>query len=145
MSDGYLQGLLHRLWNNAPQDRVIMLNQKFTAQDGDPPVLYARAVVETVKIGLKRFRTFLGRNTIANVDIITDVNHHNDHSDFMTELDRARLDDGRFKGVNSIVRLASTASRLLQLADVGAYARNWILPGEINDQRLRDHYGIAVR
>src|SRR3546814_4754350 len=58
---------------NAPQDRVIMLNQKFTAQDGDPPVLYARAVVETVKIGLKRFRTVLGRNTIANVDIITDV------------------------------------------------------------------------
>src|SRR3546814_9469644 len=86
MSDGYLQGLLHRLWNNAPQDRVIMLNQKFTAQDGDPPVLYARAVVETVKIGLKRFRTVLGRNTIANVDIITDVNHHNDHPDFMTEL-----------------------------------------------------------
>src|SRR3546814_9614542 len=102
-----------------------MLNQKFTAQDGDPPVLYARAVVETVKIGLKRFRTVLGRNTIANVDIITDVNHHNDHPDFMTELDRARLDDGRFKGVNRIVRLDSTASRLLQLADVVAYARKW--------------------
>src|SRR3546814_20484644 len=114
---------------------------------GDPPVLYARAVVETVKIGLKRFRTVLGRNTIANVDIITDVNHHNDHPDFMTELDRARLDDGRFKGVNRIVRLDSTASRLLQLADVVAYARKWIVAEELNarsEERREGNEGVST-
>src|SRR3546814_20331585 len=77
MSDGYLQGLLHRLWNNAQQDRVIMLNQKFTAQDGDPPVLSPRAVVDTVRIGLKRFRPDLGRTTIANVGLKLHVNPHN--------------------------------------------------------------------
>lgn len=144
LSDGYLQGLLHRLWIEAPRDRVIMLNQKFAAQDGDPPVLYAQAVVETVKIGLKRFRAVLGRNTIANVDVITDVNHHNDHPHFTAELERARLDDGRFRGVNRIVRLDSAASRLLQLADVVAYARKWIVAEELNAQGLRDSYGIEV-
>lgn len=144
MSDGYLQGLLHRLWNEAPQDRIIMLNQKFAMQDGDPPILYAQAVVETVKIGLKRFRTVLGQNTIANIDVITDVNHHNDHPAFQTELDRARHDDGRFKGVNRIVRLDSAASRLLQLADVVAYARKWIVAEDLNAQGLRDRFGIEL-
>lgn len=144
MSDGYLQGLLHRLWNEAPQDRIIMLNQKFAMQDGDPPILYAQAVVETVKIGLKRFRTVLGQNTIANIDVITDVNHYNDHPAFQTELDRARHDDGRFKGVNRIVRLDSAASRLLQLADVVAYARKWIVAEDLNAQGLRDRFGIEL-
>jgi hypothetical protein len=111
---------------------------------GDPPVLYAQAVVETVKIGLKRFRTVLGRNTIANVDVVTDVNHHNDHPHFAAELERARLDDGRFRGVNRIVRLDSAASRLLQLADVVAYARKWIVAEELNAQGLRDSYGIEI-
>lgn len=144
LTDGYLQGLLHRLWMDAPRDRVVMLNQKFAAQDGDPPLLYAQALVETVKIGLKRFRGVLGRNTIANVDVITDVNHHNDHPQFAAELERARLEDGRFRGVNRIVRLDSAASRLLQLADVVAYARKWIVAEELNAQGLRDRFGIEV-
>lgn len=144
LNDGYLQGLLHRLWAEAPRDRVIMINQKFSVQDGEAPVLYAQAVVETVKIGLKRFRGVLGRNTIANVEIITDVNHHNDHPQFLAELERARLNDGRYRGVNRIVRLDSAASRLLQLADVVAYARKWIVAEELNAQGLRDRFGIEV-
>lgn len=144
LNDGYLQGLLHRLWTAAPRDRIVMLNQKFGVQEGDPPILYAQAVVETVKIGLKRFRSVLGRNTIANLDIITDVNQHNDHPVFMAELERARLDDGRFRGVNRIVRLDSAASRLLQLADVVAYARKWIVAEELNAQGLRDGFGIEI-
>lgn len=144
MSDGYLQGLLHRVWSEAPQDRVVMLNQKFANQDGDPPVLYAQAVVETVKIGLKRFRGVLGRGSVANVDVVTDVNHHNDHPAFLAELDRARLSDGRFKGVNRVVRLDSAASRLLQLADVVAYARKWIVAEDLNAQGLRDRFGIEL-
>ncbi len=144
LADGYLQGLLHRLWAEAPRDRVVLLNQKFATQIGDPPLLYAQAVVETVKIGLKRFRSVLGRDTIANVDVITDVNHHNDHPQFTAELERARKDDGRFRGVNRVVRLDSAASRLLQLADVVAYARKWIVAEELNAQGLRDNFGIEV-
>ena len=144
LNDGYLHGLLHRLWTVASRDRIVMLNQKFGVQEGDPPILYAQAVVETVKIGLKRFRSVLGRDTIANLDIITDVNQHNDHPAFMAELERARLDDGRFRGVNRIVRLDSAASRLLQLADVVAYARKWIVAEELNAQGLRDGFGIEI-
>lgn len=144
LSDGYLQGLLDRLRAGPHLDRVVMINQKFPTQEGDPPVLYAQAVVETVKIGLKRFRQVLGRDSVSNVDVITDVNQHNDHPSFGAELERARQDDGRFRGVNRVVRLDSAASRLLQLADVVAYARKWIVAEELNARGLRDRFGIEL-
>lgn len=144
LSDGYLQGLLHKLWAAAPQDRIVMLNQKFVGQTGNPPILYAQAVVETVKIGLKRFRRVLGRDVIANLDIVTDVNQHNDHPAFLEELERARREDGRFRGVNRISRIDSAASRLLQLADVVAYARKWIVAEDLNAKGLRDNFGIEI-
>jgi hypothetical protein len=144
LSNGYLQGLLDRLRAGADLDHVVMINQQFQARPGTPPVVYAQAVVETVKIGMKRFRKVLGRDSVGNVDVITDVNQHNDHPDFDAEMARARRDDGRFRGVNRVVRLDSGASRLLQLADVVAYARRWIVDGEINAQGLREKYGIDL-
>lgn len=86
----------------------------------------------------------LGRDTIANVDVITDVNHHHDHLQFTAELGRARREDGRFRGNNRVVRLDSAASRLLQLADVVAYARKWIVAEELNAQGLREDFGIEM-
>lgn len=59
LSDGYLQGLLDRLAADSALERVVMLNQKFSVQEGNPPVLYAQAVFETVKVGLKLFRPIL--------------------------------------------------------------------------------------
>ena len=79
-----------------------------------------------------------------NAAVITDVNHHNDHPQFDAELERARKDDGRFRGVNRVVRLDSAASRLLQLADVVAYSRKWIVAEELNAQGLRDNFSIEV-
>ena len=144
LSNGYLQGLLDRLRAGADLDHVVMINQQFQARPGTPSVVYAQAVVETVKIGMKRFRKVLGRDSVGNVDVITDVNQHNDHPDFDAEMARARKDDGRFRGVNRVVRLDSGASRLLQLADVVAYARRWIVDGEMNAQGLREKYGIDL-
>jgi len=144
LSNGYLQGLLDRLRAGADLDHVVMINQQFQARSGTPPVVYAQAVVETVKIGMKRFRKVLGRDSVSNVDVITDVNQHNDHPDFDAEMERARKDDGRFRGVNRVVRLDSGASRLLQLVDVVAYARRWIVDGEMNAQGLREKYGIDL-
>lgn len=144
LTDGYLQGLLDRLRAGSHFERVVLINQKFSVQEGDPPVLYAQAVVETVKIGLKRFRSVLGRDSVSNVDVITDVNQHNDHPSFAGELERARQDDGRFRGVNRVVRLDSAASRLLQLADVVAYARKWIVAEEFNARGLRERFGIEL-
>ena len=123
-----------------------MLNQKITPRDGEAPVLYAQAVIETVKVGLKRFhKDVLGRETIGNVDVITDVNHHNDHPLFDTEIERARKEDGRFRGVNRVTKLDSAASRLLQLADVVAYSRKWIVGADLNAIGLRERFGILVQ
>jgi hypothetical protein len=103
LDDGYLQGLLHRFRSSAPPGQLVMLNQKITPRGGEAPVLYAQAVIETVKVGLKRFqKNVLGRETIGNIDVITDVNHHNDHPLFDAEIGRARKEDGRFRGVNRV-------------------------------------------
>lgn len=146
LDDGYLQGLLQRFWAAAPPGRLVLLNQKTPQRGGEPPVLYARAVVETVKVGLKLFqREVLGRETIGNVDVILDVNHHNDHRAFDAEIEQARKEGGRFQAVNRITRLDSAASRLLQLADVVAYSRKWIVSADLNAAGLRERFGIQVQ
>lgn len=145
LDDGYLQGLLHRFWSVVPRNKVVLINQKIVLRGGEAPVLYANAVVETVKIGVKRFqKDVLGRETIGNIDVITDANHHNDHPAFDAEIERARKEDGRFRGVNRIARLDSAASRLLQLADVVAYSRKWIVGAELNAGGLRERFGIQM-
>ncbi len=117
LDDCYLQGLLERFWTAAPKDRMVLINQKISDQGGGAPVLYARPVIQTVKVGLKQFqRDVLRREKIGNVDVITEVNHHNDHAAFEAVIEPARSQDGRFKRVNRITRLDSAASRLLQLA-----------------------------
>lgn len=145
MDDGYLQGLLHRFWEAAPADRLVLVNQKIAARAGPGPILYAQAVVETVKVGLKRFqKDVLGRETIGNVEVITDQNHQNDHPDFRAEIARSQEHDGRFKGVNRVATIDSAASRLLQLADVVGYSRKWVNDGTFNAQALRGQYGIQM-
>lgn len=145
LDDRYLQGLMQRFWSEVPANRVTMINNKIATKGGNPPILYAHAVVETVKIGLRRFnQDVLGKRTIGNIDVITDVNHHNDHPAFDAEMERAREHDGRFKGVNRVVRLDSAASRLLQLADVVAYSRKWIVNADVNARGLHERFGIQL-
>ena len=145
MSDGYLQGLLGRFWTEGQAARVTMLNVAVAERGGTPPVLYAHAVVETVKIGLRHFkRDVLVRETIGNVDVVLDVNGHNDHPEFDVEIQRARAEDGHFKGVNRVTKLDSAASRLLQLADIVAYSRKWITGAEVNAAGLRKRFGIRL-
>jgi hypothetical protein len=145
LDDNYLKSLLHRFWTSAPQNKLVLVNQKISARGGDAPTVYAHAVIETVKIGLKRFqKDVLGRQTIGNIDLILDANHHNDHPAFDAELARARKEDGRFKGISRISRIDSSASRLLQLADVVAYSRKWIVGEDLNAAGLRATFGIQI-
>lgn len=145
LDDGYLQGLLRRFSETVPADRLVLVNQKVSAREGAGPVIYAQAVVETVKVGLKRFqKDVLRRETIGNVEVITDQNHHNDHSDFRREIERSQAHDGRFKGVNRVVTIDSAASRLLQLADVVAYSRKWVDQGDFSARALREQFGIQM-
>lgn len=145
MDDGYLQGLLHRFRETAPADRLVMVNQWIGPREGTGPLIYAQAVVETVKIGLKRFqKDVLKRETIGNVEVITDQNHHNDSDDFRREIARSQQHDGRFKGVKRVVTVDSAASRLLQLADVVGYARKWVDQGTFDARALREQFGIQL-
>jgi|WetSurMetagenome_2_1015567.scaffolds.fasta_scaffold42961_4 hypothetical protein len=145
MNDIYLQGLLHRFWEAEPTKRIVLINQKITTRVGSGPVLYAQAVVETVKVGLKRFqKDVLGRETIGNVEVITDQNHQNDHPEFRAEIERSQAHDGRFRGVKRVVTIDSAASRLLQLADVVGYSRKWVNGGTIKAKTLRNLYGIQM-
>lgn len=145
LEDGYLQGLLQRFWQTAPPNRLVLLNQKASIEVGPPGFIYAQAVIQTVKAGLKRFKDeVLGRETIGNVELIMDRNEHNTGAAFDAELARAQAEDGRFKGVEHIVRVDSAASRLLQLADCVAYSRKWITNGEMNAPGLRERFGIHL-
>ena len=145
LGDGYLQSLLQRFWASVPKDRIVLINQKMPEQGGEAPVLYAQAVIQTVKVGIRQFqKDVLRRETIGNVDVITDVNHHNDHEAFDAMIEQARSHDGRFRGVNRVTRLDSAASRLLQLADVVAYSRKWIVGADLNAAGLRERYGIRM-
>ena len=145
LAEGYLQSLMRRFWMAAPPGRLVMINRKLGVQGGQPPVLYAQALIETVKIGLKRFRAdVLDRATIGNVEVITDANHHNSHPAFAAEIARAQRGDGVFRAVNQVVQSDSAASRLLQLADTVAHSRKWIVGKEINAAGLRDRFGIQI-
>lgn len=145
LSDSGLQSLLHRLHDTRGPEPVVLLNQQFNERTGAAPLIYARCVVEVVKIGMKRFRDVLGRETLNNVDLIIDANDQNEHPAFMRELEQARVGVGRFRGINSVVRLDSGASRLLQLADVVAYAHRWIGTGDVTASGLSERYGVELR
>ncbi len=145
LKDRYIQGLMQRFRAEASSSRVTMINNRITTRGGEPPVLYANAIIETVKIGLRRFaHDVLSKSTISNTDVITDVNQHNDHPSFDAAMDFAREHDGRFRGVNRVVRLDSAASRLLQIADLVAYSRKWIVNADINARGLHERFGIQL-
>jgi hypothetical protein len=145
LDDGYLQGLLQRFWENAPRERVVLLNHKLTPRAGPAFVQYAQAVIDVVKVGLKVFqKDVLGQARISNVDVIMDANHHNCHPGFQAEISRARQQDGRFRAVNGFACVDSAASRLLQLAGVVAHAHKWIVREELNAAGLRDRFGIRM-
>lgn len=144
LDDGYLQGLMQRFWDSAPRDKIVLINQQITRREGDAAVLYGQAVVETVKVGLKRFRRVLDQETIGNVELILDVNHQNELPAFDQTLMEAKAHDGRFRGVTRFSRIDSSASRLLQLADLVAYSRKWIVGAEVNAKGLKDRFGIQM-
>lgn len=147
MDDRYLLSLMQRFAEGGLLPRLVMLNRKVAAKDakGEPPLVYANAVVETTKIALRRFKAqVLGRETIGNVELLLDVNHHNGHGMFDEAIAAARQNDGRFRAVTRVSKIDSAASRLLQMADVVAHSRKWIVREDFNAQGLRDRFGIEV-
>lgn len=142
LDDRFLQGLLARL---VPRDDFLMLNRKHGLRVPAPPRLYAQAVIETVKIGIRRFRAEVARMPrIGNIEVLVDANHHNTHPEFADEIARARAGGGVFRGVNRVSPIDSAASRLLQLADVVAHARTWHASGMLTADMIRRRFGIHI-
>jgi Protein of unknown function (DUF3800) len=145
LSDAYLKDLMQRFSNTASAEHLVMINRRLTLGEGSAPVLYAQALVETVKIGLRLFRRqVLKQTTIGNVEVILDANHHNTHPDFTSTIADAQQGKGLFRGVKRVVVLDSAASRLLQLADIVAYSRKWTIDADITSAHLAQRYGVHI-
>jgi hypothetical protein len=143
-STGGLQSILALHAQTITPNSVLMINKLGGTVGRDRPEVYANALIDTVKVGLKLLSKAQRISKIGNVDIITDVNDQNSHRNFDLVIERARKQDGLFKAVNRVVCMDSAASRMLQLADVVAYSRTWINNGEENAKGLRNKYGIAL-
>lgn len=146
LSDDYLKSLLLKLRQDVVSERLVLVNYKTSSHIGPPETLYAKGVIESVKVSIKIFRdTILKKRAINNVDLILDINNHNAHESFDKEINIAKENEGLFKAVNNVSKIDSAASRLLQIADMTAYSRKFILNENINAQQLRVHYGIQIR
>ena len=140
-----LQDLLAKFARQKASKGLIMLNRQAEGIGTGRPTIYANALIETVKIGVRRFAQEQRISaSIRNVDVIVDLNGQNTHADFDHAVAAAQSNDGLFRAVNRVVSLDSAASRMLQLADVVAHSRAWLTRGEVNATGLRETYGVAV-
>lgn len=140
-----LQSILGQYAQTDAPKSLLMINKRSGGGDGDRPELYARALIEVVKIGVRRFATANNlKRKVGNVEVIIDVNEQNSHAKFNLIIHEAQKNDGLFKAVTRVTPLDSAASRLLQLADVVAHARAWIDKDEDNAKKLKDAYKIEI-
>lgn len=140
-----VQVLLADLARIGPPPIRIMLNCSGGNFGGSPSEIYASVLIETVKTAIRRFqRTTRVKNPIGNVDVIVDACSHNTDPLFDDAIRTAKAQDGMFQAVNRVTPLDSTASRVLQLADLVASTRGWINRGDKTAQKLRDLYGIDM-
>lgn len=142
----YLQSLLGRYAQTDGTQGLILMNRLGTVKAGRAPVIYAANLIETVKVAIGQFRRHhrLRGRSIGNVELILDRNHHNTDPEFHRLIGDASRNDGRFRAVSHVSQIDSAASRLLQLADIVAYARTWIHKGEDNAQGLHDTFNIRL-
>lgn len=146
LSKEYVQSLLARYAQTDRPQGMILMNRLGTVSEGTASAIYAWNVIETVKVAIGQFRELhnISGRGLGNVELILDLNHHNTDAECQRLISDACRHDGRFKAVNRVSQIDSAASRLLQLADVVAYARMWIHRGEDNAKGLRENYGIRV-
>jgi hypothetical protein len=146
MRDEDLKDLMLRFKQSASQEHFILINRSVGIRQVPAPVVYAQGLIETVKVGLKLFKKEVLNSThINNVEVIIDINHHNNHPDFEKEISREKSKDREFSPVNHVARIDSAASRLLQLADIVAYSRKFIINRDLNAEQLRRDYSIHTK
>lgn len=136
--------LLQQL-HEATQDRgLILVNKASAHHQGTAPQVYAAAVVEVVKVAIRRYGKHHRIPKIGNVELILDRNDTNKSDECRRCLAGAQRDDRLFQAVEHIASVDSAAARFLQVADLVAYARRWRDSGEINARQLERECGIAL-
>tara|TARA_A100001391_G_scaffold12331_3_gene7274 strand:- start:14520 stop:15131 length:612 start_codon:yes stop_codon:yes gene_type:complete len=140
-----LQSLLAKYAQTQLPSGLLMINKTSSMTVGSRPIIYAKTLIESVKAAAKRFRTdqALGAQ-INNIEVIVDLNNQNTHATFCATVDKAIAEDGLFRAVTRVVAIDSTVARMLQLADVVAHSRSWIVNGAENAKGLRESYKIEV-
>lgn len=138
-----LKGLINRFANASTPESLLMVNRLCNGAEGKPAELYAMFLVETVKMVLKMFGKRQGMEKIGNVHVIVDENQHSTDRSFREVIDRAMGADGYFRAVEHVVVIDSKASRLLQLADVVAYARALVGRNVVSAAQLEE-FGIHL-
>lgn len=144
-SKGYIQGLLSNFAKTDVSTDMIMLNKKSDVHAATRPQTYAKSVIETAKTGIKMFasKNHL-KGQIGNVELIIDLNSQNTNDEFHELILEAQRNDGIFRAVRHVAQIDSSASRILQLADVVAHSRAWIRKEEENATGLREKFGIVL-
>jgi len=144
-NDNELQHLLGQFSQAGISASLPMLDKQADVTGTSRQEIYARVSIETVKIGMKRFRQAQGiGNKVGNVEVIVDANDLNTHSGFIDVIENAQAHDGLFKGINRVIPLESAASRVLRLADVVAYSRSWVANAELNAKGLGEACNIEL-
>lgn len=106
---------------------------------------YAKSLIEAVKASTKKFRDRHGLGAqINNIDVLVDACEHNCGPIFTDKINRAQKEDGIFRGVNRVVPLDSSVSRLIQLADAVAYLRHLSRTGGATAKELSDQLHINL-
>jgi len=152
LSPYFVEAILARLHQLKPSENLLMLNRRATNKGGSASQIYADAVIELVKIGMRRYRTQVRSVQIKqpngglnNIELILDRNSQNTDPAFDGVIMQARQTGGQFRGVNHVACIDSAASRLLQLADLVASTRKWVSPvGTMPASVLHDRFGIIV-
>ncbi|MFG5379585.1 hypothetical protein [Yoonia sp. R2-816] len=124
-----LQSILAQYAQSSAPASLLMINKRSGGLVGDRPELYAHSLVETVKIGVRRFASSNGlTRKVGNVEVIIDVNEQNAHPTFGKIIEDAQRNDGLFRAVTRITPLDSAASRMLQLKRFGLNLNRWGFP-----------------
>ncbi|WP_371158373.1 DUF3800 domain-containing protein [Jannaschia sp. 2305UL9-9] len=123
---------------------VVTLNVSASHHTGGRDEIYARGIVEAVKVATLRYGRITGLQSVGNVELILDRNGINETDAFRARMVSAQKTEGRFRGVSHIAALDSAAAPLLQMADLVAYARRWRDAGEIDARRLDLECGVSL-
>ena len=145
MANYHIQSILEKFAGSDASKNLIMINKLADVRGSTQPEIYANALIETVKAGMKRFgQAQHNGKMLRNVEVMVDVNEQNTHPTFSKVIEVAQKHDGRFKGVTRVIPLDSAASRALQLADIVAYSRLWVIKDKLNSRGLSQAFNIEL-